>query len=137
MNRAGLAALIYLTVCACGPQSAGDKPVDPEADNAPITALAPGIYAIGDGTEFYVRTRLNADGTYTDLGDAMEPIGGGTWRNDSSYVTCFDPEDDRKVREERCWAYDEARPDGSFMTRRVGGMEHYLVTPIGEDGEPL
>lgn len=138
MSRAGLGALICLTVCACGSPDAGDQPAGPKADDAPVTALGPGIYAIGSGTTIIARTQLNTDGTYNDLGDVLEPIGsGGTWRNDGPSVTCFDPEDDRTIRTERCWAYDKARPDGSFMTRRIGGMEHYLVTPIGDDGKPL
>lgn len=95
------------------------------------SVLQPGLYATGDGTQVYSRTRINADGTYVDLNDAMEPVGNGTWEQRGELL-CFDPEGDGKDQQEMCWTNSEPQEDGSVISTSVDGSMSYTVTPIEE-----
>lgn len=91
--------------------------------------MGPGLYAVGDETTIYSRTRLNVDGTYIDLDEAMERVGGGTWEQRGEEM-CFDPAGDGEDQQERCWTNSEPGEDGSFMSTRVDGEGSYRVTPL-------
>ena len=93
--------------------------------------MRPGLYAVGDGTQIYSRTRLSEDGTYTDLNDALEKVGGGTWEARDGMM-CFDPEGDGEDQQERCWTNGEPDEDRSFLTTRIDSEESYRVTPLNE-----
>lgn len=120
-------AAAAFSVAACDP-APQPKPAEPP----PLTpAMGAGLYAIGDGISVYSRSQLAGDGTYTDLDEAGEAIGSGVWESEDD-ITCFDPKGDGMNEERRCWKSGVANADGSFMTQRVGGMEHYLVTPLSD-----
>ena len=126
----GLAiASIALGLAACGQQAAPEPEPAPEPAKEASPAFGPGLFAVGDGTQIYSRTRLSEDGTYTDFNEEMEPVGGGTWRPDGENV-CFDPEGEGEDQQERCWRNDPPDEDGSFMTYRLDSSEQYKVTPL-------
>ena len=122
-----------LAIAACSTQS--DMPSEqddmmmPEPEATGV--MQPGLYGVGDGTQIYSQTRLNEDGTYADLNDAGEQVGGGTWVQRGEEM-CFDPEGEGEDQQERCWLQSEPSEDGSFTTTRVDGSESYTVTPIVE-----
>lgn len=93
-------------------------------------AITPGLYAVGDGTTVYGRTRLQADGSYVDL-DGDRPVGRGTWTAHGARM-CLDPEGDGPDQRERCWINQPAGPDGSFVSTREDGAQSYRVTRIGD-----
>jgi len=109
----------------------GEAPDTSEQVMAGSPVMGPGSYAVGDGTTVYSRTRLEEDGRYFDLDEAGKIVGTGIW-NGKGDTVCFDPAGDGEGLEERCWRNDPADPDGSFFSRRIGGMEHYRVTPLDE-----
>lgn len=122
-----LTALAAVTACDDGSETGGKHGIPP------IPAqMGPGLYSVGDGTQIYSRTRLSEDGTYTDLNDAMESVGGGTWRIAGEDEICFDPEGDGDDQQERCWRNGPFEEDGSFFSNRVDGSERYKVTPLEE-----
>lgn len=136
MNRIAPVVLLGAVLSASACTSESNEVEDSNADtvvteSAAQNVMQPGLYAVGDGTQIYSRTRLSEDGTYSDLNDAGERVGGGTWevRDD---LMCFDPEGDDAESQERCWTNTEPDPDGSFMTTRVGSEESYRVTPLEE-----
>lgn len=102
---------------------------DIQSEETAAQPMGPGLYAVGDGTNIYSRSRLNEDGTYEDLDEAGEVVGTGTWTTSGSQI-CFDPEGDGEDEKERCWINDPAGPDGSFISRRVDGDESYRVNPL-------
>ncbi|MEM1197365.1 MAG: hypothetical protein AAGH57_14775 [Pseudomonadota bacterium] len=120
---------LALSACDSGPIIGGDNGSIP-----PIPAyMGPGLYALGDGTQIHLRRRLFEDGTYTDLNNAMEPAGGGTWRTAGGPGDiCFDPEGDGPDQEESCWQNDGPEKDRSFTSSRVGGGGFYRVAPLEE-----
>ena len=121
-----LGSLLALTACDDGGKTGGKHGIPP------IPAqMVPGLYAVGDETTVYSRTRLNADGTYVDLTQELEPVGGGTWVQRGEQM-CFDPEGDGEDQQEVCWTNSEAGADGSFMSTRVDGKGKYRVTPLTE-----
>ena len=125
------ATSLGLAACSGAPETSdGDIPREP-AEAASVNLMQPGLYAVGDGTQVYSQTRLNADGSYVDLDDAGEQVGGGTWQQRGN-ATCFDPTGDGEDQQERCWNNDDPNPDGSFTTTRDDGSESYTVTPIEE-----
>ena len=91
--------------------------------------MQPGLYEVGDETTAYGRSRLRADGTYTDH-DGENEIGRGTWAS-TGHLICFDPEGDGEDQQVRCWINGPAEADGSFMTTRDDGSQSYRVTRIG------
>ncbi|MEM9084664.1 MAG: hypothetical protein AAGB23_01925 [Pseudomonadota bacterium] len=120
-----LAPLTALAACD-DPSTTGDT----EDSIPPIPfQMGPGLYAVGDETTIYSRTRLSVDGTYVDLDEAMEPVGGGTWEQRGEEM-CFDPAGDGEDQQERCWTNSEPGEDGSFMSTRVDGEGSYRVTPL-------
>jgi len=125
MRIAAIAAFSSLVLVGCE-SSEAPATATPQS-SAPV--MGPGTYAVGDGTTVYSRTRLDADGSYYDLDDAGATVGTGTWSG-AEDIVCFDPEGDGENEEERCWRNEAPDADGSFMSRRVGGMEHYRVTPL-------
>lgn len=121
-----------LALSACDEAPADPAPVAPGPPAASVAAqMGPGLYAVGDGTQIYSRTRLSEDGSYTDIDEAGEIVGGGAWRNEEEEI-CFDPEGDGADEGERCWRNDPPDTSGSFMTRRTDGAEEYRVTPLEE-----
>ena len=122
-----------LAVAACAAESdmpsAQDDMMMPEPEAASV--MQPGLYAVGDGTQVYSRTRLQKDGTYVDLNDAGEPVGGGKWAQRGEEM-CFDPHGDGEGQAERCWIQSAPNEDGSFTTTRTDGSESYTVSPLDE-----
>lgn len=98
--------------------------------------MAPGVYDIGSGVEALARIDIAANGTFTNLGPDGSTIDGGTWTSEGN-VICFDLEGDGPNREERCWRNGKPDADGSFLSRRVGGPEHYLVIPVEDAKAPV
>lgn len=138
MKFCGPAAVVAVTLAltAC----AGEAPTGEDASRnagdtqeaaASESVMRPGLYAVGDGTQIYARTRLNEDGTYTDFTESMEPVGGGTWevRDD---LMCFDPEGDGDDQKERCWTVAPPDENGVIVSSRVDSDETYAITPIEE-----
>lgn len=131
-NALWLAAPLALAACASESETSPDDSemvMMPEPEAAAV--MQPGLYAVGDGTQVYSRTRLNEDGSYADLNDAGEQVGGGTWRQMGEEM-CFDPEGDGEDQAERCWTQSEPSDDGSFTTTRTDGSESYTVTPLAD-----
>jgi hypothetical protein len=131
-NALWLAAPLALAACASESGTSSDEGemvMMPEPEAAAV--MQPGLYAVGDGTQVYSRTRLNEDGSYVDLNDAGEQVGGGSWRQMGEEI-CFDPEGDGEDQGERCWTQSAPGDDGSFTTTRVDGSESYTVTPMAE-----
>ena len=124
-----LGASLALSACDDGGKTGGKHGIPP----IPMQ-MGPGLYAVGDETTVYARTRLNADGTYVDLTEDLEPVGGGTWEQRGEQM-CFDPEGDGEERQEVCWTNSEPDADGSFMSTRVDGQGSYKVTPLTEELE--
>ncbi|WAT17871.1 hypothetical protein OZN62_13290 [Aurantiacibacter sp. MUD11] len=118
---------LSLAACAEQPDEAAAEATEVPAEEAGVV-IGPGLYAVGDETTEYGRTRLNADGTYVDL-DGDTPVGGGTWRTDGETM-CFDPEGDGEDQQERCWTNGPADADGGFLSTRTDGSQSYRVTPI-------
>ena len=127
MRKVALVLAPLAALAACDdPSTTGDT----EESIPPIPfQMGPGLYAVGDATTVYSRTRLNADGTYVDLNEAMDPVGGGTWVQRGEEM-CFDPEGDEPEQQERCWTNSEPNADGSFMSTRVDGQGSYRVTSL-------
>lgn len=125
-----VSASLLAMACSGGEQPAADESVS-QPPSPPANIMQPGLYAVGDGTQIYSRTRLSEDGTYTDLNDAMERVGGGTWEQRGEQM-CFDPEGDGEDQQERCWTNSQPDADGRFVTSRVDADESYTVTPIAE-----
>ena len=127
MRKVALVLAPLAALAACDdPSTTGDT----EESIPPIPfQMGPGLYAVGDETTVYSRTRLNADGTYVDLNEAMDPVGGGTWVQRGEEM-CFDPEGDEPEQQERCWTNSEPNADGSFMSTRVDGQGSYRVTSL-------
>ena len=122
-----LASFLALTGCDDGSKTGGKHGIPP------IPAqMGPGLYAVGDGTQIYSRTRLSQDGTYTDHTEAMEPVSGGAWRVTGDDTICFDPEGDGTDQRERCWQNGPPDANGSFISSRIDGSERYRVTPLEE-----
>ncbi|MFL0356491.1 hypothetical protein ACI5KX_08405 [Erythrobacter sp. GH1-10] len=135
-NALGLAACVSLGLAACsGETAAPDGEAAGDTTDASeivsVNLMQPGLYAVGDGTQVYSRTRLSEDGTYVDLDDAGEKVGNGTWEQRGELM-CFDPEGDGEEAQERCWTNGEVDEDGSFTTTREDGSESYTVTPLEE-----
>ncbi|MDJ0977826.1 MAG: hypothetical protein QNI87_04760 [Erythrobacter sp.] len=103
-----------------------------EATEPRAEGMQPGLYATGDGTQIYSRTRLNADGTYNDLNDAMEPVGSGTWEERDGLM-CFDPEGEEENQQEKCWTNSEPDADGKIVSTSVDGQTSYTITRIDEE----
>lgn len=125
-----ITGMLALAACA---EPADQAPAPTEEETAEATTgvtIAPGLYAVGDETTEYGRTRLNEDGTYVDL-DGETEVGGGTWTA-SEGTMCFDPEGDGEDEQERCWTNAAPDADGSFTSTRDDGSQSYRVTPIGE-----
>lgn len=129
---------LFLAVAAAAMLSAcsdtGEKPTSSVVDASDDVAepasveITPGLYAVGDETTEYGRTRLNADGTYVDL-NGDKPVAEGTWTTDGA-VMCFDPVGDDEDQKERCWVNEPANSDGSFISNRDDGSQSYVVTPL-------
>ncbi|MEM7779028.1 MAG: hypothetical protein AAF697_01405 [Pseudomonadota bacterium] len=126
-----VAATLALTACAEGTEPAPAGDVADEIASQEPGGMQPGLYAVGDGTQVYSRTRVSDDGTYVDLNDAMEPVANGTWEVRDETV-CFDPEGDGEDQQEACWTNGPADADGSFMSTSVDGEQSYRVTPLEE-----
>ena len=90
----------------------------------------PGLYATGDGTTEYSRTRMNADGTYVDFGEDG-PTGQGTWSSNQSTM-CFDPESHAENQQERCWTNGPADEDGTFLSTRTDNGQSYAIKKISD-----
>ena len=90
----------------------------------------PGLYSTGDGTTVYSRTRLNADGTYVDLGEDG-PTGQGTWSFNQNTM-CFDPEGDAETQQERCWTNGPADENGMFLSTRTDNGQSYMIKRISD-----
>lgn len=136
MRKFGALAVVSasLLVAACsgqGEPQASDEGAEEAVAEAPATGMQPGLYATGDGTQIYSRTRLNADGTYIDYNDAMEPVSGGTWEEREGLM-CFDPEGDGEDQQEMCWTSSEPQEDGSVISTSVDGSVSYTVTRLEE-----
>lgn len=130
--RTGLALVGALALAGCGSEAADDPlPTEGAEPAAAVQPMGPGLYAVGDETTVYARTRLAEDGTYTDMTEAGETVGGGTWSS-SDDVICFDPEGDGEDQQERCWRNEAPGEDGSFLSRATEGEEVYKVTPLDE-----
>lgn len=126
-------ATIGLSALAFGcdaPDEHGDLPEPPEAGEATFQ-MGPGLYAVGDETTEYARTRIRSDGTYVDMTREGEEVGSGTWTTRSDMI-CFDPAGSRLDQAERCWTHEGPREDSSFAIGLVGGNESYRVTRIEE-----
>jgi hypothetical protein len=130
--RSSIALAFFATLCACeGPaDQPSEMPDVPRAGQATFQ-MGPGLYAVGNEDTVYARTRLNADGTYTDMTAEGEEVGGGTWATRSDMI-CFDPVGDGEDQTERCWTNGPPDPDGSFLSTRVDADESYRVTPLEE-----
>jgi len=134
MRAAALAlALPAALLVACDEPVQDVDPLEP----APLpeglagAAMGPGLYAVGDETTVYGRTRLADDGTFTDLDEMGETVHTGTWKSEGDTI-CLDPEGDGAEQQERCWRNDPPEKDGSFMSRRLDGDAAYRVTPLAE-----
>lgn len=126
IGRVVLPLIAVSCLAACDARETGGD----ERSIPPIPAqMVPGLYAVGDGTQVYSRTLIKTDGTYEDLDENGDIVGRGTVADNGDTI-CFDPEGDGKNQEERCWRNDPPDPDGSFVSRRVEGPEHYRVTPL-------
>ncbi|NQY13309.1 MAG: hypothetical protein HRT81_05540 [Henriciella sp.] len=112
---------LYLSSCTATP----DDPVV-ESGFEPV----PGLYATGDGTTVYSQTRLNADGTYVDLGEAGI-TGEGTWYATTDGM-CFDPEGDAENQQERCWRNGPVDENGRFLSTRLDTGQSYFVKRIDD-----
>jgi len=127
------ASALTLALIAC----AGESPMPQKQDDMMMPepeapgVMQPGLYGVGDGTQIYSRTRLNEDGSYVDLNDAGEQVGGGSWRQMGDEM-CFDPEGNGDNQQERCWIQGEPNEDGSFTTTRTDGSESYKVVPLSD-----
>jgi len=124
---------LVVGLAACGEPEDTTATPEPEAEAEAVAGgmqIQPGLYAVGDETTEYARTRLNEDGTYVDLAEGEE-VGSGTWTTDGA-VMCFDPEGEGEDQEERCWTNGPADADGSFTSTRDDGSQTYMVTPISE-----
>lgn len=129
---AAVSASLVLAACSgSGETAPSETEAEPDAPQASSGVMQPGLYAVGDGTQVYSRTRLSEDGTYTDLNDAMEPVGGGTWAERDELI-CFDPEGDGGDRQERCWTVSPPDENGVIMSARIDSDEKYAITPIEE-----
>lgn len=126
---APLAAALLLVAC----NAASDEPLPPEGKELDkgVQPMGPGLYAVGDGSQVYVRTRLATDGTYQDLDPSGAVVGSGSWSS-LDEVICFDPAGDGEEQQERCWSNSPPDEDGSFLTTRDDGSESYRVTPLEE-----
>lgn len=125
-------ALAALLLSACGENAEAPSTIEAEAikEEAAGVEVQPGLYAVGDETTEYARTRLNADGTFVDLADGVE-VGRGSWTADGP-VMCLDPEGDGEEQQERCWTNGPAEEDGSFISTLGDSGQSYRVTPIAE-----
>ena len=130
-----VALVAALALAACGdaadPAPEAATGTEPSIASAPVQPMGPGLYAVGDETTVYARSRLAEDGTYTDLTAEGETVGGGTWSSEGE-VICFEPEGDGEDQLERCWRNDQPGEDGSFMSRAMEGEAAYRVTPLDE-----
>lgn len=126
----GIVAVSAFAFGCDAPDEPSDLPEPPEAGEATFQ-MGPGLYAVGDDTTEYARTRLSADGTYVDMTIEGEEVGGGTWTTRSDMI-CFDPVGGGADQTERCWTNDAPGEDGSFMSTLVDGDERYRVTPLEE-----
>lgn len=126
-----LSPAFLLAACDQPPQDPEPVEPPPVPTSMAQAAMGPGLYEVGDGTTVYARTRLEEDGTYSDLDDAGAKVGGGSWRNEGDTI-CFDPEGIGEDLEERCWRNDPPEDDGSFMSRRTDGEQAYRVSPVTE-----
>jgi hypothetical protein len=126
-------ALPALLLVACDEPPQEPDPLEPAPlpDGSAGAAMGPGLYSVGDETTIYGRTRLAADGTFTDLDEAGETVHRGTWRADGDTI-CLDLEGDAEDQQEHCWRNDPPAEDGSFMSRRLDGEKAYQVTPLAE-----
>ena len=130
--RARLALIGALALAGCGGEIPDEAAPTEGAELIPATQpMGPGLYAVGDGTTVYARTRLSADGTYTDMTEAGETVGGGSWSSRED-VICFDPEGDGEDQQERCWRNEAPDKDGSFRSLQVDGEGEYRVMPLEE-----
>lgn len=90
----------------------------------------PGLYATGDGTTEYSRTRLNPDGTYIDLGESG-PTGEGTWSAELDRM-CFDPAGDEENQQERCWKNGKLDESGNFISTREDNGQSYFIRRLSD-----
>lgn len=90
----------------------------------------PGLYATGDGTTEYSRTRLNADGTYVDFGDDG-PTGEGTWYSKANEM-CFDPKGEAENQQERCWTNGPVDENGRFRSTRTDNGQSYFIRRVSD-----
>ena len=125
------AGTVLLALAGCNSEPAVQA-VETSVAQAPANPMQPGLYAVGDGTQIYTRTRLAPDGTYVDLDESGAQVGGGTWQQRGELM-CFDPEGKADEQQERCWTNGAPDPDGSFMTTRDDHSESYRVTPLAVD----
>ncbi|MEE4153910.1 MAG: hypothetical protein V2I27_07095 [Erythrobacter sp.] len=154
-----LAAALPLLIAACGqatPEAGSPDPIagddagplasapHPVAPGASIPSpepseqqpMGPGLYDVGSGPGALARVDISPDGGFTNLGPDGAVVGQGTWKSTGN-VICFDLEGDGEGLEERCWRNGKPGEDGTFLSRRVGGPEHYLVIPVDEPGAPI
>lgn len=131
--RIAIAAAGLIVLAGCGSSAPADEPLPPEGEEleAMTQPMTPGLYAVGDGSQVYARTRLNEDGTYVDMNTEGVTVGGGDWSIKGEAI-CFEPDARGEAGAERCWLNDSPDPDGSFITTRVGSDESYRVTPLDE-----
>ncbi len=126
---------------AGAPQASAPHPVAPGAaipspEPADKQPMGPGLYDIGSGPGALARIDISPDGGFTNLGADGAVVDQGTWTSKGN-VICFDLEGDGAGRDERCWRNGTPGEDGTFLSRRVDGPEHYLVIPVDEAGGPL
>jgi len=119
---------IMITSCITNQLGTVSNDNDMDLDNLHGLVIKPGLYAVGDETTEYARTRLYADGTYIDL-NGDEPVANGTWFVDGARM-CFDPEGDAENQKERCWINSPINDDGSFISTREDGSQSYKVTQL-------
>lgn len=133
MTRAALAGLLTLTLIACNqaPSEVSEGSTSEAGNETGVQPMVPGFYAIKSDDVVYSRTRLSADGSYTDYDGGDNVVGGGTWSSEGAQI-CFDPAGDGADQQESCWINDQPGDDGSFVTRLVGGDVSYEVTPLEE-----
>jgi len=108
----------------------GCTTVQPDTSAAAGFVPVPGLYSTGDGTTEYSRTRLNADGTYVDLGEDG-PTGQGTWSFDQNTM-CFDPDGDAENQQERCWTNGPVDESGVFLSTRTDNGQSYTIKRISD-----
>lgn len=154
------AAALPLLLTACGQatpeapspealasENASPLPVAPHPPVAPGASIpspepseqqpmGPGLYDIGSSPGSLARIDISPDGGFTNLAPDGRVVGQGTWTSTGN-VICFDLEGSGDGLEERCWRNGSPGEDGTFLSRRVGGPEHYLVIPVEEPGAPI